>query len=142
MTEQYKKEKEMIKIQIKTHEEAILIMKNSSSHVGINMVSRWKEEMSNLFSDLSYFEVLEKSTTVKEMNKKLNQRFSDLKLSAFMDGEVLYVHSIGLETEEYASKHFRIAILPHELKFKKGYEIHPDLILLANEFRRDYFNVL
>lgn len=59
-----------------------------------------------------------------------------------MDGEVLYVHSIGLETEEYASKNFRIAILPHELKFKKGYEIHPDLILLANDFRKDYFNLI
>lgn len=142
MTANYKRAKAIIKEKIANNEESILSMKETATDIGKKMVSIWNEEIMNLVDDLRDIEAKEKSTTVKEMNKKLNQRFSDLKLSTFMDGEVLYVHSIGLETEEYASKNFRIAILPHELKFKKGYEIHPDLILLANEFRRDYFNVL
>lgn len=142
MTTNYERAKDIIKEKIANNEESILSMKETATDIGKKMVSIWNEEIMNLVDDLRDIEAKEKSTTVKEMNKKLNQRFSDLKLSTFMDGEVLYVHSIGLETEEYASKNFRIAILPHELKFKKGYEIHPDLILLANDFRKDYFNLI
>lgn len=142
MTANYKRVTQLIKQEISNREEAVMGMKETATDIGKKMVSRWNEEIVNLVDELKYSEVLENSTIVKEMNTKLHQRFSDLKVSYFMDEEVLYIHSIGLSTEEYVSKNFRIAILPHELKFKKGYEIHPDLILLANEFRRDYFNVL
>lgn len=75
MTANYKRAKAIIKEQINNNEESILSMKETATDIGKKMVSRWNEEIMNLVDDLRDIEAKEKSTTVKEMNKKLNQRF-------------------------------------------------------------------
>lgn len=142
MTVNYKRAKAIIKEQIANNEESILSMKETATDIGKKMVSRWNEEIMNLVDDLRDIEAKEKSNEVNEMTVKLHQRFVDLSVFISKDKQTLYIHSIGMRTEESISQDFHIAVSRLEMKFKKGYAIHPDLILLANDFRKDYFNLI
>lgn len=75
--------------------------------------------------------------TVEEIKVQLQKRFNDLDVSRLMGKEELYVHSLGGNCLDW-----RIIICKHELKLRPYHEIHNDLIILANDFRKEYFNVL
>ncbi len=77
--------------------------------------------------------------TLEDMRIKLQKRFNDLDISkSNVNTKVeLIIHARGGD-----SFNWRIIVKEHELKLKPYNDIHNDLIILANDFRKVYFNVL
>lgn len=75
--------------------------------------------------------------TIEEMRLQLQKRFNDLDISKANFKEELFIHSFDKDCFDW-----RIIICKHELKLRPYHDIHNDLIILANDFRKEYFNVL
>ena len=86
-----------------------------------------------------------KEEILKESRLKLERRFNDL---GIVDtSKIVFGSKIGMEKGLYicGGEHlelWRVKITSHQLTFRPGFDIHEDVIALANEIRKDYYNVI
>lgn len=80
---------------------------------------------------------MNKKEILEKCNTKLSKRFMDMKLVVVSgSNELLAICNSGFEDE------WRLAFDKGKIIFRPGHDIHEDLLILANEFRKEYFNVL
>ncbi len=71
---------------------------------------------------------------LKEIDKKINKRYSDLNV-VYNKGLLVICGGGYLEL-------WSIAIDQNFLHLRRNYQIDDDLLILANEIRKEYFNVI
>lgn len=72
--------------------------------------------------------------TFEELQKMVTQRFSDLTLMHWKGDDLAICNGPFLSE-------WRVAIFKHGLSFRPNHDLHDDLIKLANDIRKEYFNV-
>lgn len=86
-----------------------------------------------------------KDQVLEESRITLEKRFNDLGIvhqienrggTSIVKDDVLYI--CGGEHMEL----WKIKITSHQMTFRPGFDLHEDLIAIANNIRKDYFNVI
>ena len=73
--------------------------------------------------------------TFEELQKMVTSRFSDLILIRWQGDDIAICDGPFLSE-------WRVAIFKYHLSLRPGHELHDDLIKLANDVRKEHYNVL